>query len=391
MFVRASNLNAHVQIDGPAGAPALLLLHSLGTSLHVWDAPAAVLRADLLVIRPDLRGHGLSEVTKGPYTIDGMAQDMLTLMDALGVEVAHVGGISIGGMIAQAMAAAAPARVASLILVDTAMAIPPPETWQERAGTVRSQGIAAIEEAVMARWVTPGFRASPAAQGLRAMLLRTDPEGYAAAAEAIGAADLSARTPKLRGPALILVGEHDQATPLASADALREALLDSTLEVVPHAAHIPIVEQPEAVTAAIRRFLARHHQRPTDSYAAGLAVRRQVLGEAHVARATEAITEFDRDFQQFITRTAWGEVWTRPGLDRRTRSLLTLSLLAALGHHEEFRLHLRATRNTGASAADVAEALLHVAVYAGIPAANSAVRLAKQILAEMEGPAEAGG
>ncbi len=121
-----------------------------------------------------------------------------------------------------------------------------------------------------------------------------------------------------------------------------------------------------------------------DFYAAGMEVRRQVLGEAHVARATSGITDFDRAFQEFITRTAWGGVWTRPGLDRRTRSLLTLALMAALGHHEELKLHVRASRNTGAAPEDIAEVLIQVAAYAGIPAGNSAVRIAKETLKEMD-------
>jgi 3-oxoadipate enol-lactonase/4-carboxymuconolactone decarboxylase len=183
-------------------------------------------------------------------------------------------------------------------------------------------------------------------------------------------------------PALVLVGERDEATPVSSAAALRDAL-SATLVVVPDAAHIPTVEQPDAVTAAMQDFLNPRH---SDPYAAGMAVRRQVLGEAYVERRTAAITEFDRDFQHFITEAAWGGVWARPHFDRRTRSLITLALLAGLGHDEEFRLHLRATRNTGATPADIAEMLLHVAVYAGVPAANSAVRIAKDILKDIEGP-----
>ncbi len=120
-----------------------------------------------------------------------------------------------------------------------------------------------------------------------------------------------------------------------------------------------------------------------DFYESGMAVRRQVLGEAHVARATAGITDFDRAFQEFITRTAWGGVWTRPGLDRRTRSLLTMALMAALGHHEELKLHVRASRNTGATPEELAEVLIQVAAYAGIPAGNSAVRIAKETLKEM--------
>lgn len=113
----------------------------------------------------------------------------------------------------------------------------------------------------------------------------------------------------------------------------------------------------------------------------GLRVRREVLGDAHVDRATAETTDFDRDFQRWITETAWGGVWARPGLDRRTRSLLTIAILAALGH-EELELHLKAAKNTGASPEDVAEALLHVAVYAGVPAANSAFKKAKEVFGE---------
>lgn len=112
-------------------------------------------------------------------------------------------------------------------------------------------------------------------------------------------------------------------------------------------------------------------------YDVGMAVRREVLGEEHVARATARQTALDADFQRFITEVAWGSIWARPGLDRRTRSLVTIAILAALGREAELAMHLRATRNTGADPADVAEVLLHVAAYAGIPAANSAVALLK--------------
>lgn len=120
-------------------------------------------------------------------------------------------------------------------------------------------------------------------------------------------------------------------------------------------------------------------------YDAGLKVRTEVLGAEHVARAEARQTPFDADFQRFITETAWGSVWTRPGLDRRTRSLLTIAILAALGRTEELALHFRASRNTGTEPDEIAEALLHVAVYAGVPAANTAFRLAKE---ELSPPAE---
>lgn len=120
-----------------------------------------------------------------------------------------------------------------------------------------------------------------------------------------------------------------------------------------------------------------------DKYKEGLAVRTQVLGEEYVKRALENATSFDKDFQEFVTRNAWGAVWTRPGLERRTRSLLTIAILAARGHHEELKLHIRATRNTGATMDEVKEALLQVGVYAGVPAAVSAFRIAKAAFEEM--------
>ncbi len=119
-------------------------------------------------------------------------------------------------------------------------------------------------------------------------------------------------------------------------------------------------------------------------YETGRAVRTAVLGAAHVERATERATDFDRDFQAYITRTAWGSVWSRPGLDHKTRSMLTIAMLAALGHEQELALHLRATRNTGVTREEVREILLQVAVYAGVPAANSAVHLVKRTYDEME-------
>lgn len=275
MFLTVGELNMQVRLEGPATAPPLLLLHSLGTDLRVWDTQAEVLARSFRVIRPDLRGHGLTEVPSGPYSIGGMARDVLALLDALGQLRVHVAGLSIGGMVAQALAAEAPGRVASLVLCDTAMAIPPPKLWRDRAATVRSQGMAAIADPVLARWVTPAFARAPEARGLRAMLLRTAPEGYAAAAEAIAAADLTTTTHGLRVPALVLVGDCDEATPLASAEALRDAIPGARLEVIADAAHIPTIERPDAVSDAILQFLS-----PQAGLGAAVAAARH-SGEKH--------------------------------------------------------------------------------------------------------------
>jgi 3-oxoadipate enol-lactonase/4-carboxymuconolactone decarboxylase len=305
------------------------------------------------------------------------------VLDALGVRTAHVAGLSIGGLVAQAMAHAAPERVRSLLLCATAMVLPPPARWLDRAVLARRLGIAAIADDVLSRWTTPASSATVEARGLRAILARTAPEGYAGAAEAIAAADLTSATHALRVPALVVVGDRDLSTPPDCAVALRDAILGSELIVIEDAAHIVTVEKAEAVTAAMRRFLLARHG---DAYEVGLAVRKEVLGETHVARAAQATTELDRDFQRFLTETVWGDLWAREHFDRRTRSIVTLALLAALGRHEELAIHVRAMRNTGATAADLSELLLHVAVYAGIPAANAAMRVAKATLLELGEP-----
>ena len=127
---------------------------------------------------------------------------------------------------------------------------------------------------------------------------------------------------------------------------------------------------------------------PTERYKLGMVTRRAVLGDAHVDAASAAITDFDADFQTLITETAWGSLWSRPEISKRERSMITVALLAALGHSDEVAMHIRATRNTGASLADIREALLHVAVYAGVPAANHAFKIAKKVLAEMDKSAD---
>ena len=126
----------------------------------------------------------------------------------------------------------------------------------------------------------------------------------------------------------------------------------------------------------------------SERYKAGVAVRREVLGDAHVDRASAGTTEFDADFQAFITEGAWGSVWSRPNLTRRERSIVTIALLAALGQDVEVAMHVRATRNTGATREDIREALLHVAVYAGVPAANHAFKIVKKVYADMEAGSE---
>jgi 3-oxoadipate enol-lactonase/4-carboxymuconolactone decarboxylase len=384
MFLQLHDIAIHAVVEGPpasADSAPILMLHSIGTNLHVFDPQAAALARDHRVIRMDLRGHGLSGVTAGPVTMSRHAQDALALLDALGVQRAHVVGLSIGGRIAQQMAAEAPERVASLVLMDTAAEFPPPEAWQQRIEIATAQGMAGLVDMVIPRWVVDASLAS--AQGLRRMLLATDPQGYAASAAALRDARAAEIAGRIACATTVIVGERDIATPPAMAEALRNMIPGAELVTIPEAAHIPTLERAEAVNAALLGHFGA--LAPQHGAAGGLAIRKAVLGEAHVARAQASTTPLDAAFQEWITANVWGGVWTRPGLPRHTRSLLTLAMMAALGRHEEFELHVRATRNTGVTPEEIAEVLLQVGAYAGVPAANSALKIARRVLQEEAG------
>jgi 3-oxoadipate enol-lactonase / 4-carboxymuconolactone decarboxylase len=388
-FVRANDLTVHYDLSGPVGAPVVMFANSLGTSFHVWDPQEAALAGNYRVLRYDKRGHGLTDcppARDGGYSIDLLAEDARALLDALGIARVHFCGLSIGGMIGQKLAAVAPERVASLVLCDTANRIGPPSLWDQRIAAVRGSGLAAIADAILERWFTPGFLHERAeARGAANMLTRTPADGYVGCCLAIRDADLRADDRRITSPTLVIVGDQDASTPPAAARELVETIAGARLEVIENAAHIPTLEQPERLTALLVDFLAAQTGTGADDrlYERGLAVRTAVLGAAHVERARQRASEFDRDFQTFITRQAWGEVWTRPGLSRKTRSMLTIALLAGLGHEAELKLHIRATRNTGVSRDEVKEILIQTAVYAGVPAANSAFQHARGIYEEM--------
>ena len=381
MFIQLGDIAVHATVEGPpptADAPPVLFLHSIGTNLHVFDPQASALARNHRVIRMDLRGHGLTSVTPGPYTMSLHAKDALSLLDALGVKRAHVVGLSIGGRIAQQIAIEAPGRVASLLLMDTAADFPPPDSWQQRIGICETQGMTGLVDMVMPRWVVDQTLAS--SRGLRRMLLTTDPAGYAGSAAALRDARADEIAGRITCPTTVVAGEKDIATTPARAAALRDLIAGAKLVTIAEAAHIPTLEYAEAATRTILDHLAA--LAPPMGAEGGMAIRKATLGEAHVARAQQGVTALDEAFQHWITQNVWGGVWTRPGLPRHTRSLLTLAMMAALGRHEEFELHVRATRNTGVTPEEIAEVLLQVGAYAGVPAANSAIKIAKRILAE---------
>ncbi len=258
-FIRAGDITVHYLIEGPEGAPVVMLSNSLGTSLAIWDAQAAYLRSKYRVLRYDTRGHGLTDAPPAGevgYTITQLADDAIALVKALGLKRVHFGGLSIGGMLGQNFAARAPQLVASLMLVDTA-SIMPGVAWDERIAAIRKSGIEAVADATMQRWFTPRFHAQQpdALKGIRNMLVRTPAEGYIGCAYAIRGMDLHEDDAKIVCPTLIVVGDEDPATPVASARALNTAIKGSKLVIVPQAAHIVTVEQPAALSRALGEFL----------------------------------------------------------------------------------------------------------------------------------------
>ncbi|MBK1660911.1 bifunctional 3-oxoadipate enol-lactonase/4-carboxymuconolactone decarboxylase PcaDC [Paracraurococcus ruber] len=383
MFVQLNDIAVHVQVTGPASAPAVLLMHSLGTTLQMWDPQAEALAQRYRVIRMDMRGHGLTEASPGPYTMAMLAGDALAVLDSLGIEKAHVGGVSIGGHIAMQVAARAPQRVLSLLPCDTALEFGGAANWQERMDMVAAKGLAAVADATMVRWVLDQSLAS--SKGLRRMLLGTDPAGWLGCAAALRDVTQADLVGKIACPTTVIVGDRDPSTPPSAAVAIQDAIPGSHLVTITEAAHIPNFEQAHAMTRAVLQHMETVTALPAAAAEAGMAMRRRVLGEAHVARSEAALTRLDLPFRDFILEGVWGRVWTRPGLSVRDRSLLCLGILSALHHHDEFRLHVRATRNTGVTPEELGEVLLQVAAYGGVPAANTALRIAKETLKEMEG------
>jgi 3-oxoadipate enol-lactonase / 4-carboxymuconolactone decarboxylase len=362
----------HHRLEGPEGAPVLMFANSLGTTLEMWDAQASALSDRYRVLRFDTRGHGRSPIPPGPYTVGDLAGDALALLDRLGIARVMFCGLSLGGAVGMTLALHAPERLERLVLCCTGLELGPPEPWHERAATVRAEGMAAIAPAGMERWFTPAADPELVAR-FDAMLRACDPGGYAAGCEALAAYDVRGALGGVHIPTLTIAGADDPVAPPAKLDAIRAEIRGSRGTVIDGGRHLVNAERAEPFTRDLKAFLADGE---------GMRVRREVLGDAHVDRAVASTTDFTADFQDFITRYAWGEIWTRPGLDRRTRSAITITALVALGHESELAMHIRAALRNGLTADEIKEVLLQSAVYCGVPAANSAFAVARRVLEE---------
>ncbi len=255
-FINTNGLTVRYDLRGPADAPVVMLSHSIGTAGAIWDEVADALADRYRVLCYDLRGHGLSDVTPGPYTIAGLAEDSLARLDALAIERVHFCGVSLGGMIGQHLGARAPQRVASVALFDTATRIGTAEGWHERAAATRNDGLETMAYGLLDLWFTTAFSSAQPGQwcGYRNMLCRTPAEGYAGACEAIAEADLEADAGAIGCPALVAVGAEDVATTSDDAGYLAGLIDGARLRIIDGSAHLPPVEQPQATARVLRAF-----------------------------------------------------------------------------------------------------------------------------------------
>lgn len=254
---RANGIQLHYSVEGPADRPAIVFSNSLGTDFRVWDRLVDRLRGRYRTVRYDKRGHGLSEVTPAPYRMDDHVRDVIGLLDSLGLREVVVCGLSVGGMIAQGLAARQPERIKAAILMDTAARIGTADMWNERISKIEQGGIEALADPIMERWLSARFRAERPDETLawRNMLTRTTVEGYLGTCAAIRDADLTEGTRSLAMPVLGIGGSEDGSTPPDLVRGTIDLIAGGRFELVEGAGHLPCVEDPDRVAALIMGFL----------------------------------------------------------------------------------------------------------------------------------------
>ena len=386
-LIEANGIELHYELTGPAHGPVVAFSNSIGSTLEMWEAQVRALSGRYRCLTYDARGHGRSPVVGREASIDDLADDLAGLLDALGIDKAHVVGLSLGGMTAQAFGMRHAHRTKSLVLMATAAQLGPPEAWEQRAATVRAEGMAAIADAVLARWFTPAFAADQPAivASWRERFLAIDPEGYAACCAAIRDMDLREAITTITAPTLIVAGADDPSTPPPLMEDIRARIPDAELVVMPRAAHLLAVERADVVNAHLSAFLDRQEGgegRRGASFEAGYANRKAVLGAEHVERSFAKAGPFATPWHEFITRVAWGDIWGDPTLPWKTRSMLTLTMMIALHREEEFKLHLRPALKNGVTLEELRAMLLQSSIYAGVPAANAAFRWVREVLGD---------
>ncbi len=254
--IQSKGCPIHVEVEGPATAPALMLCNSLGTDLHMWDAQAPAFAKEFRLVRYDRRGHGKSGVPKGPYSMEMLGRDALAVMDGLGLETVNWCGLSMGGMVGQWLGANAPERIGKLILSNTHSYYPDKAMWEDRIRFVREKGVAAAADATMERWFTKEFRERAPEQiaRMRAMFITTQPEGFLGCCAAVRDMDLRDAHAGIKAPTLVIVGLKDPATPPAAGEEIQKRIKGARLAAL-DAAHISNIEQPQVYIDTVLGFL----------------------------------------------------------------------------------------------------------------------------------------
>jgi 3-oxoadipate enol-lactonase / 4-carboxymuconolactone decarboxylase len=380
-FANCNHARLFYRLEGMPEKAVLVFSNSIGTDHAMWAPQVPDLLAHFQVLRYDTRGHGASEVTKGEYSIELLGRDVLGLADSLGIPKFSFCGLSLGGAIGQWLAVNAADRVTNLVLANTSAKFGERNYWETRIKMVGEGGMAAVVDMAMQRFFSPQTLAHShaLASAVRSVLVGTDPAGYVAGCAALRDFDSRSMLRKVRVPTLVISGDRDIATPWAGNGEVLAREIPNARSLQLPAAHLSNLERPRSFLAALFEFLLPEEDashRPE----AGLAVRRAILGDEQVDRALAATNDFDREFQNLITRYAWGTIWTRPQLDVRTRRLLALATMAALGRWEEFAMHIRSGLQHELEVSDLKELLLQTAIYAGVPAANTGIQIAQKIL-----------
>ena len=385
-FVTVNNTRLFYRLEGRAGRPVLVFSNSIGTDHGMWAPQAADLLPHFQILRYDTRGHGASDAPKGEYSIEMLGRDVLGMADTLGIKQFAFCGLSLGGAIGQWLGLHSADRLTGLILANTSPQFGPRSNWETRIKMVSEGGMKAIVEMVMQRFFSPETLAQGDvyASAVKSVLSGTDPMGYAGCCAALREVDNRELARQIRVPTLVIAGDRDVATSWEGHGEILAREIPGARAVRLPAAHMANLERPRSFTAALLEFLKPGAEDSDDSLEAGYAVRRAVLGDAHVDRAMAATNDFNRDFQDLITRTAWGAIWTRPGLERRTRRLLVLAMMASLGRWEEFRMHVRAGLSHELEPCDLKEVLLQTAIYAGVPAANTGFHIANEEIDQLK-------
>ena len=257
--VTANGISIHYALSGPEDGPVVMLSNSLMSNFTMWDPQMAALTERYRVLRYDTRGHGGTEATEGPYTIEQLAADAKALLDALGIDSIHYVGLSLGGFIGQRLAVDHPSLIRSLSLCDTACHMPPESLWNERIEAAETEGIESLVAGTLDRWFTEPFHSSgkDAIDKVRQMIRGTSVQGYVGCARAIRDMNQMDLLAKIAAPTVVIVGENDPATPVAASKVLRDGIAGSSLVVLKNAAHLSNIEQAAAFNAALVGFLSR--------------------------------------------------------------------------------------------------------------------------------------